>query len=313
MNYTKTVLNIAYNEIGYLEKKSNKELDDKTANAGGNNFTKYGRDMVSLIGEPYAQGVAWCDTFVDWCFVKAYGIAEAKKLLNGWSAYTPTSASYYKHKKAYYDNPKVGDQVFFQNASGQICHTGLVYNVDNTYVYTIEGNASGASGVTANGGGVVKKKYLLTYNRIDGYGRPEYDAYSEEKWIQEDKGWWYQFPNGEYARDGWFLINDKFYCFDKDGWLLTDQYIKSEDYFENKTLYYVTESGDWDGLSYEWIENDKGWWLSQIGSDWYPKSQWAYIDNKWYYFDNRGYVIRNQGYPIDGVTYQFDSDGALIE
>ena len=28
-------------ELGYLEKKSNKNLDDKTANAGSSNYTKY--------------------------------------------------------------------------------------------------------------------------------------------------------------------------------------------------------------------------------------------------------------------------------
>ena len=35
----------AENEVGYLEKKSNSQLDDKTANAGYNNYTKYWRDV----------------------------------------------------------------------------------------------------------------------------------------------------------------------------------------------------------------------------------------------------------------------------
>lgn len=35
-------------------------------------------------------------------------------------------------------------------------------------------DTSGANGVIANGGGVCKKKYKLTYNRIAGYGRPDY-------------------------------------------------------------------------------------------------------------------------------------------
>lgn len=46
--------------------------------------------------------------------------------------------------------------------------------MDGSYVYTIEGNTSGANGVIANGGGVCKKKYRLTYNRIAGYGRPDW-------------------------------------------------------------------------------------------------------------------------------------------
>lgn len=175
-NYVASVIAIASAEVGYLEKKSNKDLNSKTANAGKNNYTKYSRDLVNAIGSPYAQGVYWCDIFVDWCFYKAYGKIEAKKLLGGWSAYTPTSASYFKTLKQWYTSkPQVGDIIFFKN-SERINHTGLVYKVDSKYVYTIEGNTSGGSSVIANGGGVVKKKYALTSSKIAGYGRPKYDV-----------------------------------------------------------------------------------------------------------------------------------------
>jgi hypothetical protein len=119
---------------------------------------------------------AWCDCFVDWCFYKAYGTCTAQNMLCGnFDDYTVNSAGMYKNKKAWYEkNPKVGDQIFFKNSSGKICHTGLVYKVDSKYVYTIEGNTSSAAGVVANGGCVTKKQYLLTYNRIAGYGRPKY-------------------------------------------------------------------------------------------------------------------------------------------
>lgn len=172
------VIEIATNELGYLEKRTNSNLDSKTANAGSNNYTKYSRDLVNWIGGPYAQGVAWCDIFVDWCFYMAYGKTNAKKLLNGWSAYTPTSAAYFKSLGAYYKtNPQPGDVIFFHNNT-VICHTGIVTKVDKSYVYTIEGNTSGGSTVIANGGGVCEKKYSLGYSRIDGYGRP---AYTPEK------------------------------------------------------------------------------------------------------------------------------------
>ena len=39
------VLGTAEEEIGYLEKKSNSQLDSKTANAGSNNYTKYWREI----------------------------------------------------------------------------------------------------------------------------------------------------------------------------------------------------------------------------------------------------------------------------
>ena len=35
------------NELGYLEKAGNSQLDDKTANAGNRNYTKYARDMAN--------------------------------------------------------------------------------------------------------------------------------------------------------------------------------------------------------------------------------------------------------------------------
>lgn len=178
-----TVVNIALSEVGYLEKKTNSNLDDKTANAGTNNYTKYGRDMHALYPSVMDFPAAWCDAFVDWCFYKAYGVATAKSLLGGnFDDYTVASAQMFKNKGGWLDykaTPAVGDQIFFVTSGkaqtiANICHTGIVYAVDSKYVYTVEGNTSGANGVVANGGGVAKKSYLRTYNRIAGYGRPAY-------------------------------------------------------------------------------------------------------------------------------------------
>lgn len=194
-NTVDKVINIALAEVGYLEKKSNSQLYNKTANAGSANYTKYGKEMHDIYPSVMDYPAAWCDAFVDWCFYKAYGVSNAKGLLGGnFNDYTPSSANLYKIKSAWHtSNPKVGDQIFFKNST-RICHTGLVYKVDNTYVYTIEGNTSGASGVIANGGGVCKKKYALNYSLIAGYGRPKYDTTylmkgdkgSEVKTLQEN-------------------------------------------------------------------------------------------------------------------------------
>lgn len=175
-NYASTVVDIALAEVGYLEKKSNKSLDSKTANAGSANYTKYGRDMHKLYPSVMDFPAAWCDAFVDWCFQKAYGVSNAKGLLGGsFNDYTPSSAQLYKNKGAWGNVPKIGAQIFFKNNT-RINHTGLVYDFDAKYVYTVEGNTSGASGVIANGGGVCKKKYLRTNSKIAGYGYPKYDV-----------------------------------------------------------------------------------------------------------------------------------------
>lgn len=182
-NYVSKLLKVAEAQVGYLEKRSNSNLDSKTANAGSNNYTKFARDLDKL-GYFYngsKNGYAWCDVFVDWCFVQAFGVDEAMKLLQqpkkSYGAGCLYSARYYKNKNQFHtSNPKAGDQIFFWNsAKNDVAHTGLVYDVDSTYVYTIEGNTSSASGVIANGGAVAKKKYKKNYPRIYGYGRPNYD------------------------------------------------------------------------------------------------------------------------------------------
>ena len=142
---------IAKNEIGYLEKKSNSQLDSKTANAGENNYTKYWRDI-----KPSYQGQPWCAAFVSWCFMEAFGQEKAKKLLKHWPyVYCPTLGNLFT-KNA---NPKIGDIVIFYR-NGTFTHTGIVTAVIGDMFYTIEGNTSGASGIIANGGGVCAKSYL---------------------------------------------------------------------------------------------------------------------------------------------------------
>lgn len=179
MNDIEKVLQIAEAEVGYLEKKSNSQLDNKTANAGSANYTKYARDLDNIANfyNGKKNGYAWCDVFVDWCFVKAFGVETAKKLLcqpsKSLGAGCGFSMNYYKNNKQFYTTPKVGDQIFFKQGT-TITHTGLVYKVDNTTVYTIEGNTSSKAGVVANGGSVAKKSYSIKSNYIAGYGRPKY-------------------------------------------------------------------------------------------------------------------------------------------
>jgi len=177
---SKKVLDIAKAEVGYLEKESNKSLDNKTGNAGSNNYTKYARDIDNIPGfyNGKKNGFPWCDVFVDWCFVKAYGAEKAKQLLcqpdKSAGAGCAYSAQYYKQHNQFHSKPKIGDQIFFAN-NGEAYHTGIVYDVDGTRVYTIEGNTSDAEGVIENGGCVCKKSYYLTNKKILGYGRPNYD------------------------------------------------------------------------------------------------------------------------------------------
>lgn len=177
----KDLVALALSEVGYLEKASNAQLDDKTANAGSANWTKYARDLDNIgFYNGRKNGYSWCDVFNDWLFVKTFGVEEAMRLLcqpaKSLGAGCNYSAQYYQAKGQWYKTPQVGDQIFFKSASYAYAHTGLVVGVDATTVYTVEGNTSGASGVIANGGGVCKKSYPLSYANIVGYGRPAYTA-----------------------------------------------------------------------------------------------------------------------------------------
>ena len=170
------IIKVAKNEVGYLEKKSNKDLNDKLANAGSRNYTKYGK----WIG---VNGDYWCASFVSWIFYKAFGTDKGKKLLCGsYSAACETIRQHFKNKNQYKTSPKVGDVIFFKGTRhAGANHIGFVYKVANGKVYTVEGNTSGASGVVDNGGGVAKKAYDVKYSKILGYGRPDYTIVGAKK------------------------------------------------------------------------------------------------------------------------------------
>ncbi len=172
-NTASELIKVAKAEIGYLEKKSNKSLSDKTANAGSSNYTKYNQ----LPG--FTNPAYWCAAFTSWCFYHAFGADEGKKIGYIYSQSCETIRNKFKAMNSYYNSPKSGDLIFFSGSrhSGAN-HIGIVTKVENGKVYTIEGNTSGGSSVVDNGGGVASKNYALTNGRILGYGRPNYDTES---------------------------------------------------------------------------------------------------------------------------------------
>ena len=175
---------IAKNEIGYLEKKSNSQLDDKTANAGSNNYTKYWRDI-----KPSYQGQPWCAAFVSWCFIKAFGLDKAKKLLKHWPyVYCPTMSELFTLNSY----PKIGDIVIFYH-NGTFTHTGLVTAVIGDKFYTIEGNTSGASGIIANGGGVCAKSYYNSKLPGTKFCTPDYSLVASSTETTNTEGGSYMF------------------------------------------------------------------------------------------------------------------------
>lgn len=165
------VIAIALNEIGYHEKASNYMLDDKIANSGSANYTKYARDLDNIpdFYNGKKQGYAYCDVFVDWVFFQAFGANMAMKML-----YQPKysagagctfSMGYYKSNNAFSKSPSLGGQIFFGNSS-ESTHTGIVVDITDYNVITVEGNTSD---------GVYKRTYSIMDSKIIGYGIPNYN------------------------------------------------------------------------------------------------------------------------------------------
>ena len=76
MTPVQRVLATARSENGYLEKATNAQLEDKTANAGYNNWNKFAAflDDLEVVYNGKKNGYAWCDCFVDYCFIYTFGL-----------------------------------------------------------------------------------------------------------------------------------------------------------------------------------------------------------------------------------------------
>lgn len=172
MKFTaKNLLSIAIAELGYCEKETNSQLDNKTANAGDDNWTKYARDLHKAgYYQAPKNGYAWCDMFVDWCFLQLTGSkAKGEKLecqTGLYGAGCEWSSRCYRKAGRFDKNPQPGDQIFF-GKTGAEEHTGIVEKVENGKVYTIEGNASNK---------VKRCTYSINSSYIVGYGHPRFDV-----------------------------------------------------------------------------------------------------------------------------------------
>lgn len=168
----KKLIAIAAAEIGYHEKETNANLDDPTANAGDNNWTKFARDLAAAgYYNGNKNGYAWCDVFVDWCFYQLAGrdAAKAQEIecqTGPLGAGCTFSRQYYQQQGRLFSTPEPGDQVFFQSG-GEISHTGIVETVEGGRITTIEGNSADQ---------VARRSYSLSNSYVRDFGRPKYDA-----------------------------------------------------------------------------------------------------------------------------------------
>lgn len=159
MTAQQKIVNLAYKQLGYVETATNK--------------TKYAADLDAL-GDVYngpKNGHDWCDVFYDWHPITLFGKTLGQKLLcqpaKSSGAGCRYSANYYKAAGRFFSEPQPADQIFFVNGNTWT-HTGVVVDVKDGLVYTVEGNAG------ANADRVVECRYPLGAPYIAGYGRPDW-------------------------------------------------------------------------------------------------------------------------------------------
>lgn len=136
-----------------------------TESPAGSNRNKYS----AALGRPAEP---WCADFQVWV------ARQAGLKLPSESAYTPSmfngflAAGLGKRGTA---GVRPGDLVFFNFGSGGIRHVGIVEQVKQSELVTIEGNtSSGNVGSQDNGGGVYRR--ARPYSYVVGYGRPAYTS-----------------------------------------------------------------------------------------------------------------------------------------
>lgn len=152
----KEVLKKAHNEIGITEYPPN------------SNNVKYN---TAFYGKPVSgSAYPWCCVFV-WWLLSTSGVKVPK------TASCMNLGNYFKKENRFFmKDPRPGDVVFFKfNTNDRWTnHVGIVTDVMDHYIYTIEGNTSINS--DDNGGAVMKRKRC---SNIVGYGRPVYSAEKE--------------------------------------------------------------------------------------------------------------------------------------
>lgn len=119
------------------------------------------------------NGADWCDVFVDFCVLyMARDAKDAEYVLcqpsRSCGAGCKWSYNYYKSKHRNNSIPHYGDQIFLNTKAGKCCHTGIVYKVDEKYVYYVAGNEGGGHGE------VKKHKIAKTSKSIYAFGVPRY-------------------------------------------------------------------------------------------------------------------------------------------
>ena len=133
---------------------------------------------------------------------------------------------------------------------------------------------------------------------------------SNVNWQRDAKGWWIQNPDGTYPKAQWLLLNNRWYYFNQEGYMLTGWLL-----YNNAWYYFEEKEGSEQGkMSVGWKEI-RGFWyyFSEEGGAENGKMRtgWQEVKGKWYYLNQEsgaenGKMLFNT--KVDGYT--LGADGA---
>ena len=133
---------------------------------------------------------------------------------------------------------------------------------------------------------------------------------SNVNWQRDAKGWWIQNPDGTYPKAQWLLLNNRWYYFNQEGYMLTGWlfYNNAWYYFEEK------EGGEQGKMSVGWKEILGFWYYfsEEVGAEnGKMRTGWQEVKGKWYYLNpesgaENGKMLFNT--KVDG--YILGTDGA---
>ncbi len=169
-NQAKDIVNVALSQIGYHEGSGSSDLSGSNSSSGGN-YTEYGKW--------FGQQSNWCAIFISWCAAQA-GIPTS--IIKKNAVASGNSCQYGETKYSFGSRtPQPGDILYIQNDSDSaVDHVGLVYKVDDTYIYSVEGNFGNKVGTIKYYRSSGKQTYYST-TKILFYGVPDYQTKAQQQ------------------------------------------------------------------------------------------------------------------------------------
>ena len=133
---------------------------------------------------------------------------------------------------------------------------------------------------------------------------------SNVNWQRDAKGWRIQNPDGTYPKAQWLLLNNRWYYFNKEGYMLTGWL-----FYNNAWYYFEEKEGSEQGkMSVGWKEI-RGFWYyfsEEVGAEnGKMRTGWQEVKGKWYYLNQEvgaenGKMLFNT--KVEGYT--LGADGA---